>query len=226
VYVVAVVSLASLLEVVQQAHTSIRRLQLQQGDSSSSTHKHSSSQTALVADHPQQQQSAAESAAWQQFAASLAWPKHCQQHSWDLSRLYSSMQCWGSRLRTSHSAPAAAAAADSPSVVWQNASSSASSSSSSSAVVLPGLLQHLVGIAVAALLLQHWNELLLCAAAAGSWLQQQLLQPHIDWLMQAHPGAIVSQAHSAVFLCLPLSSVRIDLTCAECLCIIKPFGET
>jgi hypothetical protein len=50
------------------------------------------------------------------------------------------------------------------------------------------LLQHLLGVVAAALLLQHWSELLVLGGAAGSWLQHQLLQPHIEWLMQAHPG--------------------------------------
>jgi hypothetical protein len=161
---------------LQQAHHNIRCRQQQQRQQ-------------------QQQLHAADSAGLQELAALLTWP-HCQQqHCWPASlliKLQGSMQCWGRRWRhDQHSCTAAAA------VARQDA---ANASSGSSVAVLPGLLQHLLGVVAAALLLRHWSALLLLGAAAGGWLQQQVLQPHIEWLMQAHPGERCSCVATCVLL--------------------------
>jgi hypothetical protein len=49
-------------------------------------------------------------------------------------------------------------------------------------------VQQLLGVLVGVNLLLHRQLLLEAAAAAGVWLQQQVLVPHIEWLMQAQPG--------------------------------------
>jgi hypothetical protein len=54
--------------------------------------------------------------------------------------------------------------------------------------LLQVLVQHLLGVLLALNLLLHSAVVLDAAAAAGSWLQQDVLQPHIHWLMQGHPG--------------------------------------
>jgi hypothetical protein len=57
-------------------------------------------------------------------------------------------------------------------------------------------VQHLLGLLVGLNLLLHWQLVLDAAAAAGTWLQHDVLQPHIDWLAQAHPGELLAGLHA------------------------------
>lgn len=66
--------------------------------------------------------------------------------------------------------------------------------------LLQWCVQHLLGLLVALNLLLHWQVVLDAAAAAGAWLQHDVLQPHIDWLAQAHPGELLPDSHTSVVL--------------------------
>jgi hypothetical protein len=89
--------------------------------------------------------------------------------------------------------PTAAAAAAAEGVTGGRQASTAPASQQQS---LPGsqpdllqwFVQHLLGVLIALNLLLHRQVVLEAAAAAGAWLQHGVLQPHIGWLMQAHPG--------------------------------------
>lgn len=54
--------------------------------------------------------------------------------------------------------------------------------------LLQVVVQQLLGLLIALNLLLHREMLLEGFSAAAGWLQQDLLQPHIHWVMQAHPG--------------------------------------
>lgn len=64
----------------------------------------------------------------------------------------------------------------------------AAAASTGQPYLLQLVVQHLLGLLVALNLLLHRQVVLNAAAAAGAWLQEDILQPHITWLSQAHPG--------------------------------------
>jgi hypothetical protein len=73
------------------------------------------------------------------------------------------------------------------------ASPARAAASTSQPYLLQLVVQHLLGLLVALNLLLHRQLVLDAAAAAGAWLQEDVLQPHIAWLSQAHPGKMRSR---------------------------------
>jgi xanthosine utilization system XapX-like protein len=55
-------------------------------------------------------------------------------------------------------------------------------------------VQHLLGVLIGLNLFLQQQVLLEGAAAAAAWLQEGVLEPHIQWLTQAHPGVCVCVA--------------------------------
>lgn len=66
-----------------------------------------------------------------------------------------------------------------------------SSMSDSEPVVMQFVVQHLLGFLVGLNLLLHKQLVLEAAAGVASWLQHDILHPHVQWLQDAQPGACV-----------------------------------
>lgn len=152
----------------------------------------------------QQSQQSAHSAvhstdAWAQLAAVVTAAQNNVRTSWPAQQAVSlAHHAQAVKQLFLRLAPAALAAQRQAQTAAQGAAGTqeAVAAAGSHAQPLPGsqpdflqwFVQHLLGVLVALNLLLHRHLVLDTAAAAGAWLQQHVLQPHIDWLTQAHPG--------------------------------------
>lgn len=217
-HVPGAVNLSSVLQLLREAHCSVchcqqqlqqqEQQQQQQHQQLRSQHQNTSpAQPTSYSSTPSDSQ-----AVWHMLAPLLAWPDHISNTN---KRWCGALRptCWRPRpqlqqqqqqhggLPAKHSTESKSSSAPSTSSTARpsvdNTSSDDNGCHHNSSGVLPGLLQHLLGL-LAALLFIYWQEhLLRWSAVAGTWLQHRVLQPHIAWLREAHPGGQNTPAAAA-----------------------------
>lgn len=183
---------------------------LQQAHSAVASHTTGQQSQQQVQQQQQQQQAGCASSGWQPLSELLA-PRQASKHSsclavHCLAQLSTSVAqathavcCWllshiGSGAWLGHRHPPAAAAASTASGGPSAAAAAANHRQSQQLQPLqPGwqlqvLVQHLLGLLVGLNLLLHREVLLEAAAGAAANLADNVLEPHIQWLMAAHPG--------------------------------------
>lgn len=181
-YVSGTVTLASLLQMVQLAHSSIQQYyqRQQRGPVTLQQREQAISRPGTACGTDEQLPG------WQVLAPLLAWPCSTGNSSRHGHR-GTGLRCWAPISWQSQDQTSATSQDDVSSRQTAD-TNSACSDRSRSAGLWPGLLQHLVGLVFAVLLMVYQHQLLQLTATAGGALQHRVFQPHIDWLREAHPG--------------------------------------
>lgn len=195
-----VVSLCSVMHILQEAHAALHTSQPQPTlPRQQQPQEQQQARTRQQRRNAQQALKAAPSTyhnGWAHLAAVQAAADSRQHRSW-LARQKAALSAYTQtplqRLAQLSRVTAAASAADAG-----PQQDTAAASGTQADELLPGsqpdmlqlCVQHLLGLLVGLNLLLHWQLVLDAAAAAGTWLQHDVLQPHIDWLAQARPGGI------------------------------------
>lgn len=218
VHAAGAVSLCSVMHMLQEAHAALHTTQPQPPPQPLQQPQPQQARTRMQRRHAQQALSAAAPSThhtgWAHLAAVQAAAESKQRRSW-LARQRAALSAYTHKplqRLAQLSAPPAAAAAAAGSVAGagpQQETTAAAPTGPQAVQLLPGsqpdllqwCVQHLLGLLVALNLLLHWQLVLDAAAAAGAWLQYDVLQPHIDWLAQAHPGELLPDTHTPQLCC-------------------------